>query len=54
MKFYCESMEAVLSKVSSSQDGLSQAEAAKRLEENGKNKLEIHGGIGSVSITVAE
>ena len=39
MKFYCEDSERVLSEVKSSRDGLTSAEAAKRLEENGKNKL---------------
>ena len=39
MKFYCENQENVLSKVGSTKEGLSSAEAAKRLEENGKNKL---------------
>ena len=39
MKFYCEDQEKVLEKLHSTKDGLSSAEAAKRLEENGKNKL---------------
>ena len=39
MKFYCEDSEKVLGAVQSTRDGLSSAEAAKRLEENGKNKL---------------
>ena len=39
MKFYCESSENVLGAMQSTRDGLSSAEAAKRLEENGKNKL---------------
>ncbi len=39
MKFYCESRETVLTKVNSDEKGLSPAEAQKRLEENGKNKL---------------
>ena len=39
MKFYCEETEAVLQKVESTKEGLSSAEAAKRLEANGKNKL---------------
>jgi Ca2+-transporting ATPase len=39
MKFYCEEQEKVLSELQSSKDGLSSAEAEKRLEENGKNKL---------------
>ena len=44
MKFYCESMEEVLNQVASSESGLSQAEAGKRLEENGKNRLEAAKG----------
>jgi len=44
MKFYCENAEEVLVKVGSSESGLSQAEANKRLEENGKNKLEAAKG----------
>ena len=39
MKFYCESEEKVLEHVASQKDGLSSEEAAKRLAENGKNKL---------------
>ncbi|MBE6533926.1 MAG: cation-translocating P-type ATPase [Ruminococcaceae bacterium] len=39
MKFYCESEEKVLQNVGSQKDGLSNAEADKRLSENGKNKL---------------
>ena len=39
MKFYCEDQEKVLSELQSSREGLSSAEAAKRLEANGKNKL---------------
>ena len=39
MKFYCEEKESVLTELNSTKDGLSSAEAAKRLEENGKNKL---------------
>ncbi|MBE6535002.1 MAG: cation-translocating P-type ATPase [Ruminococcaceae bacterium] len=39
MKFYCEENDRVLAEVKSSRDGLSSDEAAKRLEENGKNKL---------------
>ena len=39
MKFYTESKEAVLKKVGSTEQGLSSAEAEKRLAENGKNKL---------------
>ncbi len=39
MKFYCEDKETVLAEVSSSSEGLSGAEAQRRLEENGRNKL---------------
>ncbi|MBQ5390237.1 MAG: ATPase, partial [Clostridia bacterium] len=39
MKFYTETSEEVLKSVNSSENGLSSAEAEKRLEENGKNKL---------------
>ena len=39
MKFYCEDHEKVLSELNSSREGLTSAEAAKRLEANGKNKL---------------
>ncbi len=39
MKFYNESTEKVLSEVGSSEGGLSNAEAEKRLAQNGKNKL---------------
>lgn len=39
MKEYLHSCEEVLTSVSSSVDGLSSAEAEKRLQENGKNKL---------------
>ena len=39
MKFYCEDTEKVLQEVGSTSEGLSSAEAARRLEENGKNKL---------------
>ncbi len=39
MKFYNESIEKVLSELGSSEEGLSSAEAEKRLSENGKNKL---------------
>ena len=40
MKEYLESAEQVLKEVSSNSNGLSEKEANKRLEENGKNKLE--------------
>ena len=44
MRFYCEEKEAVMQAVKSSENGLSSAEAAKRLEENGKNRLEAAKG----------
>lgn len=44
MRFYCEEKEAVMQAVKSSESGLSSAEAAKRLEENGKNRLEAAKG----------
>ncbi len=39
LKHYCESQEAVLKQVQSSATGLSAEEAARRLEQNGQNKL---------------
>ena len=39
MKFYCEDESKVFEHVESQKDGLSSAEAEKRLSENGKNKL---------------
>ncbi len=39
MKTYCEEKEAVLAELDSSENGLSSAEARKRLEAHGKNKL---------------
>ena len=39
LKFYCEDIAEVLSATGSSETGLTSAEAAKRLETNGKNKL---------------
>ncbi|MBE6949541.1 MAG: cation-translocating P-type ATPase [Ruminococcaceae bacterium] len=39
MKHYCENIDAVLNETESTVNGLSQAEAAKRLEQNGRNKL---------------
>ena len=39
MKHYLESAEAVFQEVNSNENGLSSAEAAARLEKNGKNKL---------------
>ena len=39
MKFYLEQVESVFKKVNSSENGLTTAEAERRLAENGKNKL---------------
>ena len=39
MKFYLEEQENVLSHLKANKDGLTSAEAQRRLEENGKNKL---------------
>ena len=39
MKTYCEEKDAVLAELDSSENGLSSAEAQKRLEAHGKNKL---------------
>ena len=39
MKYYCENSDVVLAELSSSADGLTRAEAEKRLAENGRNKL---------------
>ena len=39
MKYYCESVSKALENTGSQETGLTSAEAAKRLEENGKNKL---------------
>ena len=39
MKYYCEDSEKVLQQLGSSAEGLTQAEAEKRLAENGRNKL---------------
>ena len=44
MKFYCENAEEVLKQVNSSENGLTETEAQKRLEENGKNRLEAAKG----------
>ena len=44
MKFYCENAEEVLNQVGSSENGLTESEAQKRLEENGKNRLEAAKG----------
>ena len=38
-KYYCEDIENVLDKTKSSREGISSAEAERRLSENGKNKL---------------
>ena len=39
MRFYCEASDKVLAEVKGERSGLSSAEAERRLEENGKNKL---------------
>ena len=39
MKFYCTDKQAVLDELGAKAEGLTSAEAQKRLEENGKNKL---------------
>ncbi|MBQ2928754.1 MAG: ATPase, partial [Clostridia bacterium] len=39
MKHYCADAEQVLKEVASTESGLSPAEAARRLEASGKNKL---------------
>ncbi len=39
MRYYCEEKENVIAELSSSEQGLSEKEAAARLEKNGKNKL---------------
>ena len=39
MKYYLEEVNDVLNSVNSNENGLSKEEAAKRLEQNGKNKL---------------
>ncbi len=44
MRYYCEDKEKVLQELSSSEQGLSSAEAQSRLEKNGKNKLEAAKG----------
>ena len=44
MRFYCEDKDVVMNAVNSSENGLTSAEAAKRLEENGKNRLEAAKG----------
>ena len=40
MKYYLEEIDEVFREVNSKEDGLKEEEAKKRLEENGKNKLE--------------
>jgi len=44
MKFYRANAEEVLKQMNTSENGLTEAEAAKRLEENGKNRLEAAKG----------
>ncbi|MGM9662054.1 MAG: HAD-IC family P-type ATPase, partial [Oscillospiraceae bacterium] len=44
MKYYCEDKEEVLRSLGSSEAGLSENEARKRLEQNGKNRLEAAKG----------
>ena len=44
MKFYCEENEKVLQELKTDRNGLSPAEAEKRLAENGKNRLEAAKG----------
>ena len=44
MKYYCEEKEQVLKELSASDDGMRQAEAERRLEQDGKNRQE--GGDG--------
>ena len=39
MKYYCEEKEQVLKELSASDEGLRQAEAERRLEQDGKNRL---------------
>lgn len=39
MKYYCEDTSEVIRGVDGSEHGLTQAEAERRLEANGKNKL---------------
>ncbi len=39
MKYYCEEKEQVLKELDASDDGLRQAEAERRLEQDGKNRL---------------
>ncbi|MCC8076376.1 MAG: cation-translocating P-type ATPase [Clostridiales bacterium] len=44
MRYYCENKESVLNELRSSEAGLDRQEAAKRLEQNGKNALEAAKG----------
>ena len=44
MKYYCEDTDRVLGEVESAREGLSSAEAAKRLERDGPNRLEAAKG----------
>ena len=39
MRYYCEEKDLVISQLNSGENGLSEAEAERRLAENGKNKL---------------
>ena len=44
MRYYCETEESVLKELGTSENGLSTEEAGKRLEQNGKNRLEAAKG----------
>ncbi len=44
MKFYCESTETVLEQMKTTENGLSDVEAERRLEEHGKNRLKAAKG----------
>ena len=44
MKYYCEEKELVLKELSASDDGLRQAEAERRLEQDGKTVLPLRRG----------
>ena len=44
MRYYCEEKEKVLQELGATESGLSSAEAVKRLEQNGKNRLEAAKG----------
>ncbi len=44
MRYYCEEKETVLKEFDTTVEGLSEAEAAARLEKNGKNRLEAAKG----------